>query len=61
MSVEVKCQLISELNFGVFKSSKKPTNQILDKFLPYEAKAEICQKFGWLFGRFEDTKISFWD
>jgi hypothetical protein len=23
------------------------------------ARAEICQKFGWLFGRFEDTKISF--
>ena len=22
---------------------------------------EICQNFGWLFGRFEDTKISFWD
>jgi hypothetical protein len=27
-------------------------------FVPYEA-AEICQNFGWLFGRFEDTKISF--
>ena len=25
----------------------------------YEARAEICQKFGWLFGRFEDTKILF--
>ena len=24
-------------------------------------RAEICQKFGWLFGRFEDTKTSFWD
>jgi hypothetical protein len=31
----------------------------LDRFLPYEAKAEICQKIGWLLGRFEDTKISF--
>ena len=28
-------------------------------FLPYEARAEICQKFGWLFERFEDIKISF--
>ena len=27
----------------------------------YEARAEICQKFGWLFGRFETTKISFRD
>ena len=34
----------------------KNANQILDRFLPYEARAEICQKFGWLFGRFEDTK-----
>ena len=24
-------------------------------------RAEICQKFGWLFWRFEDTKNSFWD
>ena len=36
-------------------------NQILDRFQPYEGKAEICQKFGWLFGRFEDAKNSFWD
>ena len=41
-----KGQLISEWNFGVFKSPKK-TNQILDRFLLYEARAEICQKFGW--------------
>ena len=34
-------------------------NEILDRFLPYEARAEIYQKFGWSFGRFEDTKISF--
>ena len=26
------------------------TNQILDRFLPYEARAEICQNFAWLFG-----------
>ena len=52
--------LISELNFGVFKSPKK-ANQILHRFLLYEATAEICQKFGWLLGRFEDTKNSFWD
>ena len=24
-----------------------------------EVRAEICQKFGWVFGRFEDTKNSF--
>ena len=40
-------------------------NQILDRFLPYEARAELgsqaglCQKFVWPFGRFEDTKNSF--
>ena len=56
----LKGQLISEWNFGVVKSPKKQ-NQILNRFLPYEARAEICQKFGWLFGRFEDTKISVWD
>ena len=33
-------------------------NQILDRFLPYEARAKICQNFGWIFGRFEDTKHS---
>ena len=36
-------------------------DRILDRYLPYDARAEICQKFGYLFGRFEDTKISFWD
>ena len=36
-------------------------NQILDRFLPYEARAEICQKFGWLLGRFEATKNLFFD
>ena len=55
-----KGQLISEWNFGVFKSPKKPT-QILERFLPYKARAENCEKFCWLFGRFNDTKISFWD
>ena len=45
------------MNFGVFKSPKKPTKFLTD-FVP---RAEICQKFGWLFGRFEDTKNSFWD
>ena len=44
----------------VLQISQK-ANQILDRFLPYEAKAEICQKFGWLFGRFVHTKNSFWD
>ena len=27
----------------------------------FEARAEILTKKGLLFGRFEDTKISFWD
>ena len=40
------------------KISQK-NNQILDRYLSYEALAEICQKFGWLFGRFEDTKFHF--
>ena len=53
-----KGQLISERNFGVFKSPKK-ANEILDRFLPYEARAEICQKFDLFFGRLEDTKTSF--
>ena len=35
------------------------SNQIFDRFLPLLHRAEICQKFGWLFGRFDDTKISF--
>ena len=43
------------------RSQYKFLSKILDRFLPYEARAEICQKFGWLFGRFEDTKISFWE
>ena len=43
-------------------SSNLPKSQpILDIFLPYEARAEILVEIGWLFGRFEDTKISFWD
>ena len=29
------------------------------EFKVHEVRAEICQKFGWFFGRFEDTKISF--
>ena len=37
-------------NFGVFKSSQK-ANRMFD----------LAFFFGWLFGRFEDTKISFWD
>ena len=48
------------MKFWCLKISQK-ANQILDKFLPYKAKTEICQKFGWLFGWFEDTKNSFWD
>ena len=56
-SFKAEAQLISG-NFGAFKSPKK-TNQILDRFLPYEARTETCQKIGWPFGRFEDTKNSF--
>ena len=35
-----------------------------DSFLVWpilKARAEILQKFGSFFGRFEDTKIPFWD
>ena len=38
-SFKAEAQLISG-NFGAFKSPKK-TNQILDRFLPYEARTEI--------------------
>ena len=47
-----------KMKFWCLHISQK-ANQILDRFLAYEPRAEICQKFGWLFGRFEDTKISF--
>ena len=56
---KAKGQLISEWIFGDFKSPKD--NQILPRFLPYEAREEILVEIGWLFGRFEDNKISFWD
>ena len=46
----LKGQLISELNFGVFKSPKK-ANQIFDRL----HRAENCLKFGWLLMRLEDT------
>ena len=46
--------------FWCLQISQK-ANQILDRFLSYEARAEICQKFSWLFWRFEYTKHSFWD
>ena len=36
------------MNFGRLQISQKG-NQILDRFLLYEARAEICQKFGWIF------------
>ena len=53
IAVVSKGQLISEWNFGVFKSPQKPTND--------EARAEILVEFGWLLGRIEDTENSFWD
>ena len=52
-----KGQLISEGNFGVFKSPKK--QHFLEESLPYETRAEILQEKGSLFGRFEFTEISF--
>ena len=53
--IATKGHLISEWNFGVFKSPQKVT-QILDRFLPYEARAEICQNFGWLMGYLKTPK-----
>ena len=44
------------MKFWCLQISQKG-NQILDRFLPNEAREEICQEFGWLFGRFEETKI----
>ena len=37
----------------------KRSGNLRTKFWCLQIRAEICQKFGWLFGRFEDTKISF--
>ena len=48
-----KGQLISEGNFGVFKSPKKQT--FFEESLPYETRAEILQEKGSLFERFEFT------
>ena len=39
------------MKFWCLQISQK-AKQIIDRFLPYEARAEICQKFGWLFDRF---------
>ena len=44
------------MKFWCLQISQK-ANQIFDRSLPYLHKAEICLKFGWLFGRFEDTKF----
>ena len=38
---------------------KKP-NEILDKILPYEARAEFCQIFCSLFGQWSFRKKCFW-
>ena len=53
----LKGQFISEWNFGVLKSPKKAT-KFLTNFCP---SFIVCLKFGWLFERFEDNKISFWE
>ena len=52
-SNENKGYLISEGNFGVFKSPKKQT--FFEVFLAYHARTEILQEKGSLFGRFEFT------
>ena len=54
-SVKNLVDFLGDLKTPKFHSE---TNQILNRFLS-EAREEICQKFGWLFGRFEDNKISF--
>ena len=46
------------MKFWCLQISQK-NNQILDRLMPYEGRAENCPKFGWLFGGFEVTKISF--
>ena len=45
------------MKFWLLQISQK-ANQILDRFLHYEARAEICQKFGWL-GDLETPKFHF--
>ena len=44
------------MKFWCLQTSQK-ANQNLERFLPYESRAEICQKFGWLFGIFEDSNF----
>ena len=34
-----------------WKSIAPNTDKILDKILPYEARAEFCQIFRWFFGQ----------
>ena len=46
-----KIKVIAQISNEIIKKS--------NRFLPYEARAEICQNFGWLFKRFEDTEILF--
>ena len=36
-------------------------NEILDKILPYEARAEFCQIFRSFFGQWSFKKKCFWD
>ena len=44
------------MKFWCLQISKK-ANQILDIFLPYEARVEICQKFGCFLGDLRTLKI----
>ena len=55
-----KGQLISEWNFGVFKSPKKP-NKFLTDFCPMKLGQKSVKYLVAFFGRFEDSKNSFWD
>ena len=55
---DVKGQLILKCPFGVFKSSKKPTNFFQD-FCSKRLGQKSWKKFRWFFGSFEDTKRTF--
>ena len=60
LSTNATGQLISECNLGVFKSPKKPTKFYTD-FCPMKLGQKSVKNLVGFFGRFEHTKISFWD
>ena len=59
----------SNISYDVTKSQKQfflklhcqKTNEILDKILPYEARAQFCQIFRSFFGQWSFKKKCFWD